>query len=256
MANIKISELSSHSGSNLHTSDLLPIVDLDANNDGSVADAQTKSINIAEFKTGIFASPTFTGAVTIDSVSPPSSTASPSLAQHLTNKTYVDLALTVHTSLTNNPHSVTKAQVGLGSVDNTTDAAKPVSTAQQTALDLKANRASPVFTGSIDFSSYTSASIGTVAASIDPAQNNIPAAGAGNDTTTDLAVDQTGNVVRTTQEATWLLTRAQINALTTNTSGVELIQAPGANKFVIIEKATFLINYAYNGSSMSYLTAI
>jgi len=252
MANIKISELSSHSGSNLHTSDLLPIVDLDANNDGSVADAQTKSINIAEFKTGIFASPTFTGAVTIDSVSPPSSTASPSLAQHLTNKTYVDLALTVHTSLTNNPHSVTKAQVGLGSVDNTTDAAKPVSTAQQTALDLKANRASPVFTGSIDFSSYTSASIGTVAASIDPAQNNIPAAGAGNDTTTDLAVDQTGNVVRTTQEATWLLTRAEIDALTTSTSaGLELIQAPGANKFVIIEKVTFLIKYAYNNGTMA-----
>ena len=33
--------------------------------------------------------------------------------------------------------TVTKAQVGLGSVDNTSDVAKPVSTAQQTALDLK-----------------------------------------------------------------------------------------------------------------------
>lgn len=33
-----------------------------------------------------------------------------------------------------NPHSVTKAQVGLGSVDNTSDAAKPVSTAQATAI--------------------------------------------------------------------------------------------------------------------------
>lgn len=48
-------------------------------------------------------------------------------------------ALTTHTSNTSNPHSVTKAQVGLGSVDNTSDAGKPVSTAQQTALDLKAN---------------------------------------------------------------------------------------------------------------------
>ena len=103
----------------------------------------------------------------------------------------------------------------------------------------------------IKFSNYTSTSIGTVTTPIDPNQSNIPADGAGNDTTTDLAVDQTGNVVRTTQEATWTLTEAQINALTTNTSGVELIQAPGANKFVIIEKATFLINYAYNGSSMS-----
>jgi len=37
--------------------------------------------------------------------------------------------------------------VGLGSADDTADTAKPVSTAQQTALDLKANLASPTFTG-------------------------------------------------------------------------------------------------------------
>ena len=36
-----------------------------------------------------------------------------------------------------NPHQVTKAQVGLGNCDNTSDADKPVSTAQQTALDAK-----------------------------------------------------------------------------------------------------------------------
>ena len=35
--------------------------------------------------------------------------------------------------------SLAKADVGLGNVDNTSDASKPVSTAQQTALDLKAN---------------------------------------------------------------------------------------------------------------------
>lgn len=37
--------------------------------------------------------------------------------------------------------------VGLANVNNTADSAKPVSTAQQTALDLKANLASPTFTG-------------------------------------------------------------------------------------------------------------
>jgi hypothetical protein len=42
---------------------------------------------------------------------------------------------------------VTKSHVGLGNVDNTTDANKPVSTATQTALDLKANLAGPTFTG-------------------------------------------------------------------------------------------------------------
>jgi hypothetical protein len=45
--------------------------------------------------------------------------------------------LTAHTGNTSNPHSVTKAQVGLGNADNTSDAAKPISTATQTALDGK-----------------------------------------------------------------------------------------------------------------------
>ena len=43
--------------------------------------------------------------------------------------------------------TLVKGDVGLGSVDNTSDANKPVSTAQQTALDLKAPLASPTFTG-------------------------------------------------------------------------------------------------------------
>lgn len=43
-----------------------------------------------------------------------------------------------HISSTSNPHAVTKAQVGLANVDNTSDANKPISTATQTALDGKA----------------------------------------------------------------------------------------------------------------------
>lgn len=54
----------------------------------------------------------------------------------------IDADLSAHAGDTGNPHLVTKAQVGLGSVDNTSDADKPVSTAQQAALDLKANAAS------------------------------------------------------------------------------------------------------------------
>ena len=44
---------------------------------------------------------------------------------------------------------IAKADVGLGSVDNTTDAAKAISTATQAALDLKAPIASPTFTGTV-----------------------------------------------------------------------------------------------------------
>ena len=43
----------------------------------------------------------------------------------------------------------TKAAVGLGNVDNTSDANKPVSSATQTALNLKANIAAPTFTGNV-----------------------------------------------------------------------------------------------------------
>jgi hypothetical protein len=48
---------------------------------------------------------------------------------------------------------ITKTMVGLGSVDNTADTAKPVSTAQQTALNLKANLSAPTFTGNVTISS-------------------------------------------------------------------------------------------------------
>lgn len=40
-----------------------------------------------------------------------------------------------------------RANLGIGSIDDTSDLDKPVSTAQQTALDLKADLASPTFTG-------------------------------------------------------------------------------------------------------------
>jgi hypothetical protein len=67
-------------------------------------------------------------------------------------KTYIDEAVGTDTNLTaletkvnqhiankSNPHTVTKTQVGLGNVNNTSDADKPVSTAQATAIaDAKA----------------------------------------------------------------------------------------------------------------------
>ena len=42
-----------------------------------------------------------------------------------------------HLTNTSDPHNVTATQVGLGNVDNTSDADKPVSTATQTELDTK-----------------------------------------------------------------------------------------------------------------------
>jgi hypothetical protein len=51
--------------------------------------------------------------------------------------------------------TVSKTTVGLANVDNTSDANKPVSTATQTALDLKAPLASPTFTGTVAAASLT-----------------------------------------------------------------------------------------------------
>lgn len=53
-----------------------------------------------------------------------------------------------HSQVTSgNPHNVTKSEVGLGNVDNTSDVNKPVSTAQQTALNLKQDTSGKDATG-------------------------------------------------------------------------------------------------------------
>ncbi|OHD23507.1 MAG: hypothetical protein A2Y38_12150 [Spirochaetes bacterium GWB1_59_5] len=85
------------------------------------------------------------------------------LGDALTGKEPANANIQSHIGSTANPHSVTKAQVGLGSVDNTSDAAKPVSTATQNALDLKAD------TSSLGTAAYlnTGTTAGTVASGDD-----------------------------------------------------------------------------------------
>jgi hypothetical protein len=71
-----------------------------------------------------------------------------SKTETLTNKTLTSPVI-------NTPTGITKTDVGLANVDNTTDANKPVSTATQTALDLKANLAGPTFTGTLSAADLT-----------------------------------------------------------------------------------------------------
>lgn len=94
-----------------------------------------------------------------------------------------------HLSNISNPHSVTKVQVGLGNVDNTSDVNKPVSTAQQTALDLKANLASPIFTGTPKAPTASSSDNSTQVATTAfvKAQGYITSAGSGAKITVDSA---------------------------------------------------------------------
>jgi hypothetical protein len=67
-------------------------------------------------------------------------------------KTEIDNSLGLKANIANPTFTgtvsgITKAMVGLDSVDNTSDASKPVSSATLSALNLKANLASPSFTG-------------------------------------------------------------------------------------------------------------
>lgn len=57
---------------------------------------------------------------------------------------------------------LTKSNLGLGNVDNTSDVDKPVSTAQQAALDLKVNKAGDTMTGNLTISSSASAQTGLI----------------------------------------------------------------------------------------------
>ena len=60
---------------------------------------------------------------------------------------YLQEQITIHTSREDNPHNVTKEQVGLGNVDNTSDVNKPISTATQNALNDITNSFVPTTTG-------------------------------------------------------------------------------------------------------------
>ena len=143
------------------------------------------------------ASPTFTGTVSgitksmvglgnvddTSDASKPVSTATQTaldlkLASATAASTYAPIASPTFTGTVS---GITKTMVGLGSVDNTTDASKPISTATQTALDLKlasatasttyetianvalkAPLASPTFTGTVSGVTATMVGLGSV----------------------------------------------------------------------------------------------
>jgi hypothetical protein len=92
------------------------------NDDASFASTVTTALGTK----APIASPTFTGTVTIPS-----------------GASISGYALLAGPTFTGTVGGITKSMVGLGNVDDTTDANKPVSTATQTALDLKLNLSDP-----------------------------------------------------------------------------------------------------------------
>jgi hypothetical protein len=77
-------------------------------------------------------------------------------------KTFPTGTLIAASPVITTPSGIVKGDVGLGNADNTSDANKPVSTAQQAALDLKANIASPTFTGTVSGITATMVGLGNV----------------------------------------------------------------------------------------------
>ena len=150
------------------TKAMVGLGDVDNTTDASkpVSTAQQTALDL---KANI-ANPTFTGVVTIPAGASISGYAT------LANPTF-----------TGTVAGVTKSMVGLGDVDNTADTAKPVSTAQQTALDLKSNIASPTFTGTVTIPA--GASISGFATLASPALTGVPTAptAAANTNTTQIA---------------------------------------------------------------------
>lgn len=64
-----------------------------------------------------------------------------------TTITGINSELLLHIENTSNPHKVTKSQVGLGNVNNTSDEDKPVSTAQKEYIDSKTREVDDKVTG-------------------------------------------------------------------------------------------------------------
>ena len=102
------------------------------------------------------ANPTFTGNPTAPTQANSDNDTSIATTAFVKNQGYATLASPTFTGTVG---GITASMVGLGSVDNTSDSAKIVSTAQQTALDLKANLASPTFTGTVTLSGSNSVGV-------------------------------------------------------------------------------------------------
>ena len=103
--------------------------------------SNTVTTTLAQLNTAVsdadLVSKTGTQTLTNKSISLASNTITGTIAEFNTAVTDADLAPIDSPTFTGTVAGVTKTHVGLGSVDNTSDANKPVSTATQTALDLK-----------------------------------------------------------------------------------------------------------------------
>jgi hypothetical protein len=177
-----------------------------------------------------------------------------------------------HSQTSGNPHGTSKADVGLGNADNTSDANKPVSTAQQTALNAKANKAGDTFTGpvlvnateNVDFGARRwfqkaySAPAGGTPVTIEVTKGGT-ALVAGNAYKVNLAIQGTGTsagacyIVYATSAGTWVARRVAANTSSSNypqlqVSGttLQVFQLHASNAYTI---QTFVETYTHGNAT-------
>jgi len=148
-----------------------------------------------------------------------------------------------HINDESNPHDVTKYQVGLGNVDNTSDINKPISTSTQQALDLKANQ------------SYVDAALSNLSTQ---ASKFYPTLVEANADIANVEVNQPVNVGESENGGLWYKATAEATTLTkspydplmqaklyTDNRFTEVVNTPATDLFLSTSK----INQAYINAS-------
>lgn len=145
-------------------------------------------------------------------------------------ETEINNDLTAHKNSTNNPHNVTKEQVGLGNVNNTSDLDKPISTAVQTALNLKAN----------NFDLATVAKSGSYNDLID--KPTIPTKTSDLDNDSGFLTNIPEEYVTETELSTDLAKKADVTSIPTKTSDLDndsgFIDSTGLSSYVLKTELT------------------
>lgn len=180
-----------------------------------------------------------------------------------TNTGDQDLSGLVPKTTTVNGHAlssnvtVTKGDVGLGNADNTSDANKPISTATQTALDLKAPLASPTLTGDPkaptptagdnDTSIATTAFVGTAVANAIAGLPSSPVTSVFGRTGIVVAANGDYNTSQVTENTNLYYTQARFNSALAAKSTTDV--AEGTNLYYTAGR----FNTAFGGQSTTDL---
>ena len=175
-----------------------------------------------------------------------------------------------HVASVLNPHNVTKSQVGLGNVDNTSDANKPISTATQTALNAKQDTVT--FDGTYNASTNKAATVSTVTNAI----NDLDVASVGGSGKYISAISETnGKISATAETMDTVPTNGSTKAVTSGgvytplaedrAALVELVDGGAKNHIILTQSAlpsgfvknsdgSITVNYVNNTSD--YFTVV